>query len=364
VSIFSFQHGSKTVHLIDTPGFNDTTLSESEVLQEIAYWLSAAYGKADAKPECRFRLNGIIYLHSIADVRWSGSTRRSLNMLRTICGPENYDAIVLTTTFWDEVDKAAGDTREAQLLSDMNKWDQLVHKSPKSFVRRHDQGYKTAMSIIDLIVKRDTKHELLIQKELAKPGATLYDTTAGREAQLLWEKDIKQFQEELTHAKEAFTASQQRSGATFTNEMRSLNSSINERKSALKDLLLPKQELENRWVSKNSREVELLQQKIIECHKTIENLLQRSSTSTSLSSSGSDTGVYQRPPRDASASSSEESLLLAQQQHRQKELMAQKMAKLTARSMHVGVASALFGGVSAGLAVLPLLPYLALCCVM
>ena len=362
MSIFSFQHGSKTVHLIDTPGFNDTTRSESEVLQEIAYWLFAAYGKADTKPECRFRLNGIIYLHSIAEVRWSGSARRSLNMLRTICGPENYDAVVLTTTFWDEVDKASGNMREAQLLSDMKKWGQLVHRSPKSFVRLHDQGYKTAMSIIYLIVKRDTKHELLIQKELAKPDATLYKTTAGREAQLLWEKDIKQFQEELSQVKEALTASQQRSDATSTDEMKNLNSSINERKSALKDLLLPKEELENRWVSKNSREVELLQQKIIECHKTIDNLLKRSSTSTSLSSSGSDSGVYQRPPKDESASSSSvESLLSAQEQQRQKALMAQKMAKLTARSMRVGVASALFGGVSAGLAMLPLLP---LCCVM
>jgi hypothetical protein len=280
-------------------------------------------------------------------------------MLRTICGPENYDAIVLTTTFWDEVNKAAGNTRETQLLSDMNKWGQLVHKSPKSFVRRHDQGYKTAMSIIDLIVKRDTKHELLIQKELAKPGATLYDTTAGREAQSLWETDIKQFQEELTHAKEAFTASQQRFGATFTDEMKSLNSSINERKSALKDLLLPKQELENRWVSKNSHEVDLLQQKIIACHKTIDSLLKRASTSSFHFSSGSDTGVSQRPPGSESASASVESLLLAQEQHRQKQLMAQKMAKLTARSMQVGVASALFGGVSAGLAVLPYM-----CCVM
>src|ERR1700761_9714424 len=138
VSIFSFQHKSRTVHLIDTPGFNDTTRSESEVLQEVAYWLSSAYGKADAKPENRFLLDGMIYLHSIADVRWSGSMRRSLNMLCSIVGSANYEAIFLTTTFWDQVDRETGKAREAQLVGDMNKWGQLVHASRKSTVRRHD----------------------------------------------------------------------------------------------------------------------------------------------------------------------------------------------------------------------------------
>jgi hypothetical protein len=37
-----------------------------------------------------------------------------LNMLRTICGPENYDVIVLTITFWDQVDRETGKVGEAQ----------------------------------------------------------------------------------------------------------------------------------------------------------------------------------------------------------------------------------------------------------
>ncbi|KIW87489.1 uncharacterized protein Z519_11812 [Cladophialophora bantiana CBS 173.52] len=363
VSIFSFRHKSKTVHLIDTPGFNDTTRSESEVLQEVAYWLSTAYGKADAKLEDRFRLNGIVYLHSIADVRWSGSTRRSLNMLRTICGPENYDAIVLTTTFWDQVDREAGKVREAQLIGDMNKWGQLVHTSPKSSVRRHDQGYKTAINIIDGIIDRGVKYELLIQKELAKPGATLHDTTAGREAQLLWEKDIDRFQQELGYAKEAMKESQQQSDATLVAEMARLKSSISQGRAALSELHLPKKELENRWVSRNTRDVELLQQQIVKCQKTIEDLFKRSSSTLSPSSTGTPPPAYSRRTSDESTGSSANSLL-EQERRWKKDLMAQQMAKLAARSMHVNVASALFGGVSAGVAILPLLPYLAACCVM
>ncbi|KAL9116169.1 MAG: hypothetical protein Q9227_000539 [Pyrenula ochraceoflavens] len=370
VSIFSFNHKAKTIHLIDTPGFNDTERSESEVLQEIAYWLSTAYGKVDAQPESRFRLNGIIYLHSVADVRWSGSTRRSFNMLRTICGPENYDAIVLTTTFWDQIEKATGSAREKQLLNDMDKWGQLVHQSPRSLVRRHDQGYKTAIGIIDLIVTQNMKYELLIQKELAQPGATIYQTTAGREAQMVWEKDIERFQEELAQVRDAFDASHQRSDTVFATAVKNLNSSIHERKSALDDLLLPKQELEERWLSRNSREVDLLQQKIVECHSTIDDLLRRSrSSSSTLSAPSNGKDVYEQWPRQGNheltpSSSSVESLLLAQERRRQKDLTAQKMAKLAARSFHTSVAGSIFGGVSAGVALLPLLPLITPCSVM
>lgn len=356
ISIFSFRHGSKSVHLIDTPGFNDSKRSESEVLQEITYWLSAAYGQDEAKPENRFRLDGIVYLHSIADVRWSGATRRSFNMLRNICGPENYDCIVLTTTFWDQVDKATGKLREDQLLRDMDKWKQLLHRAPKSLVRRHDQGYKSAMSIVDLIVKRGAKYELLIQKELAKPGVKLYDTTAGREAQTLWEKDIQWFQNELCHAKEAFDVSREKSDAVRMQDMTKL---ISERRTALGDLLLPREELESRWVTRNSREVDLLQRKIDECQNAIDTLLKRSRSSLSPEN------MHCAVSSDGSAAShSVESLLLLEERRRQKTLMAQKMAKMAARSMHINIVSTLFGGLSAGVAVLPLLPYLATCSVM
>jgi hypothetical protein len=275
-------------------------------------------------------------------------------MLRTICGAENYDAIVLTTTFWDQADRETGKTRETQLLSDPNKWGQLVHAPPKSSVRRHDQSYKTAVSIVDFIVKRGVKYELLIQRELAKPGATLYDTTAGHEAQMLWESDIERFRKELNGAREALGASRQASDATFADEIKSLKSSINERKTALDELLLPTEELKNRWMTRNNREVELLERQIVECHNTIDHLMQ-------LSLSRRDSGATLPLQDDECASRAAERMLLDQERRKQKDLMAQKMAKLTARSMQAGVAGSLFGGLSAGIA---MLPYMSMCTVM
>ncbi|KAK4938866.1 hypothetical protein LTR10_020772 [Elasticomyces elasticus] len=353
ISIFSFKRGSTSVHLIDTPGFNDSTRSESEVLQEISYWLSAAYGEAGAQSESRFRLDGIVYLHSIADPRWSGATRRSFDILRNLCGPENNACIVLTTTFWNQVDKATGRHREDLLLNGKDKWHQLLQNEPKSVVRRHDQGYKSAMSIIDFVVKRGVKYELLIQKELAKAGVKLYDTTAGREARNLWEGDIERFQKELSLAKEAFDVSRQDSDNSLTKDMANFRSSITERETALKDLLLSKEELEDRWVTRNNRDVELLQRKILDCHNVIDSLLKRCESSLTQ-----EDGTAAHAGNRAISSHSDESSLLAEERRRQKALMAQKMAKIAARSMHIGVASALCSGVSAGVAVLPLLPFL------
>jgi predicted GTPase len=34
---------NRTIHLIDTPGFNDTGRSDGETLQELAFWLAAAH---------------------------------------------------------------------------------------------------------------------------------------------------------------------------------------------------------------------------------------------------------------------------------------------------------------------------------
>ncbi|KAG8166465.1 hypothetical protein KVR01_002154 [Diaporthe batatas] len=52
----------QTVRLVDTPGFSDTRLSDTEVLQMIADHLAAAH-RQEAK------LTGIIYLHPISDTR-------------------------------------------------------------------------------------------------------------------------------------------------------------------------------------------------------------------------------------------------------------------------------------------------------
>ena len=109
--------------LIDTPGFNDTNLSDSEILRNIAFILTRMYQRG-------IRLSGIIYLHCIKDVRISGSSKRMIRLIRDICGEEAFPRLVLTTSMWPDVDTDAdsyerAEQREAELASTEDFWGAL-----------------------------------------------------------------------------------------------------------------------------------------------------------------------------------------------------------------------------------------------
>ncbi|RYN50593.1 hypothetical protein AA0118_g10822 [Alternaria tenuissima] len=86
----------RTVHLIDTPGFNDSRRSDGETLQELAYWLAAAY-------ERDIKISGIIYLHCITNNRFQGSAVRALSAFKKMCGEEVFKGVIVATTMWDKV---------------------------------------------------------------------------------------------------------------------------------------------------------------------------------------------------------------------------------------------------------------------
>lgn len=270
-------------------------------------------------------------------------------MLQHITGPEAYGAIILATTFWDQVDRATGNSRESQLIKDTNKWGQILHNQPTSAtVRRHDRQYQSAMSMIKLIASRNTKYDLLIQKELILPNATLQQTTAGRVARQLWEQDIARFEAEVAQARQSFADSAQQSGTALGDDLQALRASIDSRRTQLEDLRLTKERLAVLWEDKNKRDVQMLQQKLDDCHSKIEALLTKKQSAAanehgSTNASSTPPPVYTAQP----ASYYPQQAIVDEVRHHEKNLMLQKQAKIAARSMHAGVAGALFGGLSA-----------------
>jgi hypothetical protein len=101
VETYRFETPTTKFLLIDTPGFNDTWLTDRDVLDEFASWLSASYKSG-------MRLNGAIYLHRIQDVRMEGSALRSLRVFKRLCGDEFMKNVVIGTTFWDSVSEETG----------------------------------------------------------------------------------------------------------------------------------------------------------------------------------------------------------------------------------------------------------------
>lgn len=169
VEFASFQYKGKNVHLIDTPGFDDTFRSDANVLQEIAYWLCSAYGS-------NVQLSGIIYLHPISFARMTGSAVRQLQVMQKTWGTSMLPSVAMVTTMWDITDLEIGAARERELKSKF--W--LPFLEQGSFYRRFDNSRNSALSIIETFITK-VRGTLQIQHEMVDRHKRLIDTEAGQE---------------------------------------------------------------------------------------------------------------------------------------------------------------------------------------
>ncbi|KAE8417126.1 P-loop containing nucleoside triphosphate hydrolase protein [Aspergillus pseudocaelatus] len=85
------------VHLIDTPGFDDTDLSDTEILKTIA-----------------------------ADVRVQGSALKNIRIFRSLVGEDNMTNVILVTTRWDSVTEVEGELRLQELLGKDKFWGGMI----------------------------------------------------------------------------------------------------------------------------------------------------------------------------------------------------------------------------------------------
>ncbi|KAH8596541.1 hypothetical protein B0O99DRAFT_619267 [Bisporella sp. PMI_857] len=164
----------RTVYLIDTPGFDDTNRSDTEVLSEIASWLVGSY-------KGKILLHGIIYLHRITDIRMQGSAQKNLLMFRKLCGPEALKIVVLATTMWDKVSNEDGMKREKELKDTPEFWGWMIGKG--SSCHRHDNTKASAMDIVHKLAKINAPRATDLQRQIVDERRRLDQTGAGQEVQ-------------------------------------------------------------------------------------------------------------------------------------------------------------------------------------
>jgi hypothetical protein len=177
---------------VDTPGFDDTNKSDTDILGEVANWLNKAY-------ETNIKLTGIIYLHRIIDVRLGGSGMKNIRMFKALCGDKGLESVVLATTFWSKVTLEEGEKRETQLRSTPKMWQKMIEKGSRVF--RQDRGKASALEIIRYLIDLGRPTNLAIQEEMSK-GAKLEETAAGQEVHADIEKKKKEFEEQLRELRE------------------------------------------------------------------------------------------------------------------------------------------------------------------
>jgi hypothetical protein len=157
------------VAIVDTPGFDDTTRSDSEILDEVSRFLVYQYLLG-------IPLKGIIYMHRITDNRMQGTARRYFEMFQRLCGENGFGNVVLLTTMWSQLlDEGLGLRRDQELRESY--WNLMEKKGSK--IQRYDGSASMAEAIVCRLMRKPTI-VLDIQRELVDEGRQLEDTTAGQ----------------------------------------------------------------------------------------------------------------------------------------------------------------------------------------
>ncbi|KAH8103310.1 P-loop containing nucleoside triphosphate hydrolase protein [Cristinia sonorae] len=195
-----FVLSGRRMRLIDTPGFDDTTKSDSEVLRMIADFLADSYRQNK-------KLSGIIYMHRISDTRMTGVSKRNFGMFRSLCGEKTLRNVLLVTNMWGEVQQSVGEARERELATDDILFKPVLDKG--AHMVRNMHTVQSAHEILQRFVDNPPE-ALAIQKEIVDEGRAVNNTTAGvdlrKDMDLEIEEAKRKQEEELRRVREAMEA--------------------------------------------------------------------------------------------------------------------------------------------------------------
>ena len=189
--------------LLDTPGFDDTSRSDTEILREIASTLTELYKRDHS-------LAGILYLHRITDPKMGHSAIRNLEIFKRLCGREAWRGVTFVTTRWDGIEEGtptweSAIERERQLATTEKYWASLIREGAN--VQRHFGTRGSALSIIDTLLHRRFNISLAIQEDMGKHELSLDQTAAGQflakeqeDLQARYEQEMKDLEEEKQEA--------------------------------------------------------------------------------------------------------------------------------------------------------------------
>lgn len=200
------------VRFIDTPGFDDDEVSDTDILTEISTYLSGTNTE-------NLRLSGILYLHRITDKRVSGTALRNLSMFEKLVGKHNMGNVILLTTMWGNLPPSEdGETRVTDLTGKGKFWGGMIAAGAK-----HERYHRTkadAYRIVRLMLK-NRPVTLQIQEELAR-GTKLVDTAAGKEVSERLEEMQAKHAREIEDLKEQLQLVSRRKNDELLEEIKAL----------------------------------------------------------------------------------------------------------------------------------------------
>ncbi|KAI0342631.1 hypothetical protein BDW22DRAFT_127156 [Trametopsis cervina] len=248
-----FELDGHVVTLVDTPGFDDTTRSEAEILRDVAAFLAKTY-------EAGRLLAGVIYLHRITDRRVGGMARRNMSVFRRLCGEATLKNAVVVTNMWSSgADKtlfAEEESREKELASSDLFFKRALENGAQ--MARHDNTAQSAHAIIRRFLA-NKPIPLNIQRELVDEKKKLAHTEAGVHFIDTWSTMAQRHNEdvkELTNQQEQEIARLRAVNAELSGKLRDVEEQTGEEISRLRGIVeqLTKELKETREMLKEERE--------------------------------------------------------------------------------------------------------------
>ncbi|KAM7207880.1 P-loop containing nucleoside triphosphate hydrolase protein [Naviculisporaceae sp. PSN 640] len=194
----------RRVVMVDTPGFDDTNMTDGTVLNLLVEWLSCSY-------EAGARLSGIIFLQDILDTsRAAKSTIKNLNLFNKLTGNDSMTNVVIVTSKWDVLDNNPHEIqraveRERRFCEVHGLWKKMLEDGAK--VMRHSCTRQSAREIVKTILSL-LPTVLLVQKQV-HDGAAVIDTDVGRyvneeylRMQAEHKNEMDEMREEMKEAKQ------------------------------------------------------------------------------------------------------------------------------------------------------------------
>ncbi|KAI6027819.1 hypothetical protein BKA83DRAFT_4234130 [Pisolithus microcarpus] len=144
--------------LLDTPGFDNISISEKEILDMVSNSLEEVYNG-------RIFLSAILLLHPITDNRLRWTPLKHLRLFQKLCGKEAMAQTGLVTTMWDEVNEKVGKERLADLKS--NHWRAMIALGSKTY-RYWNTGDTARKLLQEVISESEERYCSMLRQEISE----------------------------------------------------------------------------------------------------------------------------------------------------------------------------------------------------
>lgn len=167
------------IHLIDSPGFDDGSLVDTQVLSQIATYVNTTY-------KLKKRLAGVLYLHDITKAKVGGVGQKNLRMLEKMIGQEEYSNCTLVTTKWGCTTNSQDEEQREMTLKEKKKFfgDMLCNGTDERHARMERFHPKTRERALEIITPYlHNKFTPKISQQMVDPHGPklrLGETEAGK----------------------------------------------------------------------------------------------------------------------------------------------------------------------------------------